>query len=36
MTPEPEWLTRKNRIDTKLKQYAPAWTIIPFKEGLTT
>lgn len=37
MTPhESEWLTRKRRIDTKLQQYAPAWTIIPFEEGMDT
>jgi hypothetical protein len=36
MTYEPEWLTRKRRIDTKLIQYALAWQIIPFKDGMET
>jgi type I restriction enzyme, R subunit len=31
---EPEWLTRKKRIDTKLRSLEPAWKIIPYKEGM--
>jgi type I restriction enzyme R subunit len=31
---EPEWLTRKKRIDTKLSSLEPAWEIIPYKEGM--
>lgn len=31
---EAEWLTRKIRIDTKLKANKPAWEIVPFVEGL--
>jgi len=34
MQPEPEWLTRKKRIDTKLRSLEPAWKIIPYKEGM--
>lgn len=30
--PENEWLTRKKRIDTKLRSLNPAWQIIPFSE----
>ena len=33
---EAEWLTRKTRIDTKLKATNPAWKIIPFTEKLDT
>lgn len=29
---EPEWLTRKKRIDPKLK--AAGWSIVPFQEGM--
>lgn len=31
---ESEWLTRKKRIDTKLRSLEPAWKIIPYKEGM--
>ena len=31
---EPEWLTRKNRIDARLRRTNPAWTIIAYREGL--
>lgn len=31
---EPEWLTRKRRIDTQLKALRPAWEIVPFREGM--
>jgi hypothetical protein len=31
---EAEWLTRKTRIDTKLKATTPAWKIIPFTDKL--
>ncbi len=31
---EAEWLTRKNRIDTKLRSLNPAWQIVPWREGL--
>lgn len=31
---EPEWLTRKRRIDTQLKALQPAWEIVPFREGM--
>lgn len=31
---EPEWLTRKRRIDTQLKALRPAWDIVPFREGM--
>jgi type I restriction enzyme, R subunit len=34
MAPESEWLTRKRRIDTKLRSLEPAWKIIPYKEGM--
>lgn len=33
---ELEWQTRKNRIDTKLKNAAQPWKIIKFKDGLDT
>jgi type I restriction enzyme, R subunit len=31
---EPEWLTRKKRIDTKLRSLNPAWKIIRYNEGM--
>jgi len=31
---EGEWLTRKKRIDTKLRSLKPAWQIIPWRDGL--
>ena len=31
---ESEWLTRKQRINTKLRAANPAWKIIPYKEGM--
>ncbi|MEK7675801.1 MAG: type I restriction endonuclease [Verrucomicrobiota bacterium] len=31
---ETEWLTRKKRIDTKLRSLNPAWQIVPYREGL--
>ncbi len=31
---EPEWLTRKRRIDTQLTALKPAWEIVPFREGM--
>jgi type I restriction enzyme R subunit len=30
---EPEWKTRKTRIDTRLKSLNPSWTIIPYSQG---
>ncbi len=33
---EAEWLTRKIRIDTKLRSLNPAWQIIPWRDGLDT
>ncbi len=36
MLTEAEWLTRKTRIDTKLRAMSPAWQIIPWREGLDT
>lgn len=31
---EPEWLTRKQRIDTKLRALSPQWNIVPHREGM--
>ena len=31
---EPEWLTRKQRIDIKLLSLNPAWEIVRYREGL--
>lgn len=31
---EAEWLTRKTRIDTRLRSLTPAWQIIPWREEL--
>ncbi len=31
---EAEWLTRKKRIDTKLRSLSPQWKIIRYYEGL--
>lgn len=31
---ESEWLTRKKRIDTKLRALDPEWQIIPYEEGM--
>lgn len=31
---EPEWQTRKQRIDTRLRALHPPWEIIPYREGL--
>jgi type I restriction enzyme R subunit len=31
---EGEWLTRKSRIDARLRSMNPPWTIIPYREGL--
>ena len=31
---EPEWLTRKKRIDTRLCSLNPAWEIVPWRDGL--
>ena len=31
---ELEWQTRKERIDARLKTLNPAWTVIPYTEGL--
>jgi len=36
MNNEPEWKTRIERIDKKLKSLNPAWKIIRFKEGMDT
>ena len=33
---EAEWLTRKNRIDTRLRALNPSWQIIPWHAGLDT
>src|SRR6266487_2121986 len=33
---EAEWLTRKKRIDTKLRSLNPPWQIIPWHDGLDT
>jgi type I restriction enzyme R subunit len=33
---EAEWLTRKKRIDTRLRSLNPAWQIIPWQAGLDT
>ena len=33
---EAEWLTRKTRIDTRLRSLNPQWQIIPWREGLDT
>ena len=33
---ELEWQTRKERIDTRLRNMRPAWKIVPFREGLDT
>jgi len=30
--PENEWLTRKKRVDTKLRSLNPSWEIIPFSK----
>jgi type I restriction enzyme, R subunit len=32
---ESEWLTRKTRIDKKLRSLNPAWEIIRYREGLS-
>ena len=31
---ESEWLTRKQRIDTKLRSLNPPWEIIRYRDGL--
>jgi len=31
---ESEWLTRRKRIDTKLRSLQPAWKIIPYNDGI--
>ena len=31
---ESEWLTRKNRIDTRLCALTPPWKIIRYRDGL--
>ena len=31
---EAEWLTRKKRIDTKLRSLNPKWEIVPYRDGL--
>lgn len=31
---ENEWLTRKKRIDSKLRSMNPKWQIVPFREGM--
>jgi len=36
MLTEAEWLTRKNRIDTKLRALNPQWQIVPWQENLDT
>jgi hypothetical protein len=33
---EAEWLTRKKRIDTKLRSLNPQWQIVSWDEGLDT
>ncbi|MBE0545897.1 MAG: DEAD/DEAH box helicase family protein [Verrucomicrobia bacterium] len=33
---EAEWLTRKKRIDTKLRSLNPAWVMVPWRDGLHT
>ncbi len=33
---ENEWKTRKTRIDGRLNALNPAWTIIPYREGMNT
>lgn len=34
MMSEPEWLTRKKRVDTKLRSLEPAWKIVRYREGM--
>jgi type I restriction enzyme, R subunit len=34
MLSEPEWLTRKKRIDGRLRSQKPAWKIVRCKEGI--
>jgi type I restriction enzyme R subunit len=34
MLSEPEWLTRKKRIDSRLRSLKPAWEIVRYKEGI--
>ena len=34
--PESEWLTRKSRIDAKLRALNPPWEIVPYREGINT
>jgi type I restriction enzyme, R subunit len=36
MANEAEWLTRRQRIDTKLRALNPQWQIIPWRDGLDT
>ena len=36
MTPESEWLTRKKRIDAKLRSLPQPWDIMPYRDGLDT
>jgi type I restriction enzyme, R subunit len=36
MLTEAEWLTRKNRIDTRLRALNPQWQIVPWRENLDT
>lgn len=36
MADEAEWLTRRQRIDTKLRALNPQWKIIPWRDGLDT
>ncbi len=33
---EAEWLTRKKRIDTKLRSVNPPWQVVPWRDGLDT
>ena len=36
MLHEAEWQTRKNRIDSKLRNLNPPWQIVPWRDGLDT
>src|SRR5258708_40103992 len=33
---EAEWLTRKTRIDTRLRALNPVWEIVPWRAGMDT
>ncbi len=36
MTPESEWQTRKQRIDTRLRSLVQPWSIVPYRDDLDT